>query len=459
MQNANDTAVLFATREFQITKQVPSSADVERFLKGNLAGAVISNVNISFDEANNVMTLTSDSVSKPVLMNYFDNQSTKVSVLSRAKLGVSGILEFSLALDTTLSMNDNGRMAALKVSANNFVKLLFDKKDSGADVRGSIVPFAQYVNVGMGRRNASWMDVPADIDTRSTRQVSNTTTPQIGTTNCRNVTVAGYTQNIAAVPSTCSFSDGFQKCTVAKPASSKWIPAKTTWTCDPVFGPPVTTTVTQNTGSLTAWQGCVSSRATPDNVKDPFGNHKFPGVLGTSCTAELLPLTDNRVLLTAKINALTPLHNTYIPDGIMWGMRTLTPAEPFTEGKAAAAGSTQPLRKALLIMTDGQNSIRPTINNNTNLSPNKILHTNVPNNPFDSSVPDVLTILACNEAKAAGIEVYTISFGDQVPGPTRTMLESCASKVNFYSHASDSIGLAQAFNDVADNLLGVRLSE
>ena len=203
----------------------------------------------------------------------------------------------------------------------------------------------------------------------------------------------------------------------------------------------------------------MSSRTYPDNVTDSFDNKKFPGILNVNCTAELLPLTDSRTALTNKINSLNPANDTYIPEGVMWGIRTLTNSEPFTEGKTATAGSTAPLRKALVIMTDGQNSNRPVVDN-ASLSGNKIRHIPVSTSPsVDSSIPDAYTIEACNSAKAAGLEVYTISFGDQVPGPTRTLLESCASKVSFYTHASDAVGLGQAFNDIADNLLGVRLSQ
>jgi Flp pilus assembly protein TadG len=458
LQNANDTAVLFATRSFQETKSVPTKAEVQAFINGNLKSATSANVNVDFDTATNIMTLTSEATSKPMLMNYFGNQDTKVKVLSKAKLGVSGILEFALALDTTESMKFDGRMTALKVAAKDFIKLLFDKKDQGADVKGAIVPFAQYVNVGMSRRDLNWMNVPADIDTRVTKTVDVKRWRKIESTK-RWVIPAGYwTAAKPATGPTCWLTDGYQQCNSGSPAEpSRWVQPAGEWQWDweSYMNPEK-----QTSGSYFTWKGCVSSRSHPDNVSDAFDGKKFPGVLNVDCTDELQPLTRIRGQLVSKIESLKPLQATYVPEGVMWGMRTLTPAEPFTEGSSPVAGSTQPLRKALIIMTDGQNTIRPVIDNNS-LSGNKIVHNSITpvNNVVDSSVPDAYTLEACTAAKNAGIEVYTIGFGSDITPAVKTMLKSCASKPTFYNDAADSVGLTRAFNDIADNLLGVRLTQ
>ena len=464
LQNANDTAVLFATRSFQETKQVPTKAQVQAYIDGNLKGASAANVSIAFDTTTNIMTLTSESTSKPMLMNYFGNQDTKVKVLSKAKLGVSGILEFSLALDTTWSMNDDGKMAGLKVAAKDFVKLLFDKKDQGADVKGAIVPFANYVNVGVSRRNESWMNVPADIDTRVTTTKFKWVDDPATKRNCKTTTKAGYNINHPAQPGSCWFEDGFQKCWNGSAAWTEWVPANTSTKCDYDKKKEF---YTETTGELIEWSGCVSSRNYPDNLVDAFGNKKFPGVIGTGCTTELQPLTNIRGQLVSKINSLRPAGDTYIPDGVMWGMRTLTGAAPFTEAKTAdPLGS--PLRKALIVMTDGQNSIQPYSDWRTpSKSGNGQLHDPIwiesppRSGKWIPTAPnaDPYTLEACNAAKAAGLEVYTISFGSAVPNSVKILLKSCASKPEFFNHAADSVGLSQAFNDIADQLLAVRLTQ
>jgi Flp pilus assembly protein TadG len=465
LQNANDTAVLFATRSYQEKKVVPSTAEVKAFLEGNFKPSTPANVVVNFDPLTNVMTLTSEASAKPMMLNYFNVASTKVAVVSKAKLGVSGILEFSLALDTTWSMNDDSKMAGLKVAAKQFVKLLMDKKDQGADVKGAIVPFANYVNVGLSRRLEPWMNVPADIDTRVTttkfRWVNDPATKR----NCVTSTKPGYNINHPAEPASCWYEDGFQKCWSGSAAWTEWVPPKTSTKCQ---YDKMKEFYTETTGEFKEWKGCVSSRAYPDNIVDAYGGKKFPGILDTTCTSELLPLTSSRSALNSKIDGLTPAGDTYVPDGIMWGTRTLTNAAPFIEGKVADPNGA-PLRKALVIMTDGQNSLQPTEDwRSPSMSANNKVHEgNWQESPAGSgnwvlmpaALADTYTIEACNAAKAEGIDVYTISFGSAVPNSVKDLLRACASKPTFFTHAADSAGLSQAFNMIADDLLAVRLTQ
>ena len=66
-------------------------------------------------------------------------------------------LEIALVLDTTGSMSGN-KLASLKVAANNLVDQLVTNNDND-NVKLSVVPFAQYVNVGRNNVNANWVDV------------------------------------------------------------------------------------------------------------------------------------------------------------------------------------------------------------------------------------------------------------------------------------------------------------
>lgn len=52
------------------------------------------------------------------------------------------------------------RLKTLKTAATNLVNTL--TADPKADVKIAVVPFAQYVNTGVARRNEPWMNVPAD---------------------------------------------------------------------------------------------------------------------------------------------------------------------------------------------------------------------------------------------------------------------------------------------------------
>ena len=372
LQNANDTGVLFATRYFQVNNKLPTDAQVLEFVQANYTGGTVSNIKMVFDRQDNRMTVWSGSNSKPMLMTYFGFTNTKVDAVSQANLGVNGALEFSLALDTTESMLEDDRIGGLKTAANNFVNILFDMKDRGADVKGAIVPFARYVNVGTSRRNEPWMDVPRDIDTRKTTRVCRVERPVIGQINCRMVFTPAYVNNIPATPRTCRNVDGFEQCTPGQPARTENVAARNDRVCDPVYGAEVTTCRNETKGQLITWKGCVSSRPYPLNVTDAYDGTKFPGILGMNCASEVQPLTSSRNVLTGKINGLVPMDNTYIPEGVMWGMRMLTKAEPFDEAKPAT-GNAKPVRKALVVMTDGKNTLSPMINKKAP-SANKIVH-------------------------------------------------------------------------------------
>jgi len=65
-------------------------------------------------------------------------------------------LDVALVLDTTGSMSRNGKLEALQTSATRLINTFQDFDNE--KLRVSIVPFAQYVNVGGDNRNEGWID-------------------------------------------------------------------------------------------------------------------------------------------------------------------------------------------------------------------------------------------------------------------------------------------------------------
>jgi hypothetical protein len=449
LQNANDTAVMFSARYFQVEKKVPSKTEVQAFLSANYS-AEAKVISIEHDTKNAEFILKSELTTKPLLMGFFNNGQQRREVLSKAKLGVGGILEFALALDTTWSMNFENRLPGLKAAGAAFVNMLMDVKDRGATVRGGIVPFARYVNVGISRRNEPWMDVEKDSDTRKYETKCTTKTRNVSCLASKQVCWGASVINHPAQPKVCWNEDGQQVCsgpfaawTETKPAGCK--NECTKWKTE-TYQDCKTKLVS---GELREWKGCVGSRDAPWNAKDDFQGKKFPGLMNQTCSPELLPLTDSRSALLAKIDGLWPQDNTYIPEGIMWGMRLLTAEQPFTEASGPSSNNAQSQthlnRKALIIMTDGMNTIQASGKWHNDTS--------------DSTVSDALTLAACAEAKRVGLEVYTVSFGNQVPVAVRTMLDTCASKASNNFHATTNDALVVAFKDIADQLLSIRLSQ
>jgi Flp pilus assembly protein TadG len=442
LQNANDTAVLFAARFFKEFRRQPTRAQLQAFLDANSSFRIV-NPRLVFDPERIEFTLTSETSVKTMLMKFFRTERTRYSALSKANLGFSETLEFALALDTTGSMAADGKMAALKVAANEFIDTMFDAKDKGADVKGAIVPFAQYVNVGLGNRRQSWLAVPRNSDTRATVRKCEMEAPVIGQTNCRQECWPAQTIRHAATGESCTTNDGVRSCTPGRAAWTENRPAGCDNKCDNIYGAEVEVCKDISTGELVTWQGCVGSRNYPLNVRDADYRNRIPGLLGVECSAEIQPLSSNRTSLKGKIDSLTPKGETYMPEGVMWGTRVLSTEAPYTEGRTRGRGD-RPVRKVLVLMTDGVNT----------LSPSFPLH-----DQSDSAQADAYTREACDEAKAKQMDVFTISFGNGVTNPVRNLLQSCASHPTQYFHAANAAALTKAFSDIADALLNVRLTQ
>ena len=90
--------------------------------------------------------------------------SAAVGAASEVVVGNDADLQISLVLDVTGSMGGT-KLTNLKTSASNMVNTLFTKLQRANQVKIAVVPFSEYVNIGMGNRNASWMSNTADYQT------------------------------------------------------------------------------------------------------------------------------------------------------------------------------------------------------------------------------------------------------------------------------------------------------
>ena len=221
--------------------------------------------------------------------------SAPVSATSEVVVGNDADLQIALVLDVTGSMGGT-KLTNLKSSASNMVNTLFSKLQRVNQVKIAVVPFSEYVNVGMDNRNASWITGTAD-----------------------------YTQT----EEVCNW----------RRLSGSWV-----WRCEDV---------TTNY----VWSGCVGSRNYPSNVRDDnYGSLRVPGVHNVNCAASMLPLSTNKTAILNKINGLSATGNTYIPGGAMWGWAALSPGSPFGEPDDPERDT----KRYLVLMTDGENNISPT---------------------------------------------------------------------------------------------------
>lgn len=191
------------------------------------------------------------------------------------------------------------------------------------------------------------------------------------------------------------------------------------------------------------WNGCVGSRLGAQALNPDFDGSPFVGKTG-SCAVELLPLTRNLQQVRTRINGLVPSGRTYLPAGLMWGWRTLTESEPFTEAQATNVAGQQ-TRKVMLFMTDGSNTLRQI---GTDHGGN--------NNATTRAAANIVTEDVCDAAKADGVEIYTVALQVSVAG-TRDLLEGCASSPAQAFDAQNEAELVDAFQQIGRELGRLRL--
>ncbi|OFX02955.1 MAG: hypothetical protein A3E78_07855 [Alphaproteobacteria bacterium RIFCSPHIGHO2_12_FULL_63_12] len=372
---------------------------------------VIDTFDFDYDEVAGKFTLAVTGTVQTTLLAVTGRKTMLLSINSEAKVAPPRVLEAVLVLDNTNSMS-GAKIDALKDSATDLVDTIMADTDN--TVKVGIVPFSTYVNVGMSRRNESWINVPADYS--QTNYSCHNEYPDAVKSNCR--TVSG-TCNNDGVSYSCSWEE-----------------------CDWDYGEPVQ--VCGNSTSNYVWHGCVGSRNYPLNVKDQdFGATRVPGLLNVWCAAEVLPMTDNKTAVKNKISSLYVQGDTYIPTGLSWGLRLISSDAPFTEGTTYTDLEADAGVKAIILMTDGANTRSP----------------NYPDHwGSNVSLANNLTSELCDEIKSKKIFIHTIAF-EVTDSTIQNLLRNCASDPSDFYDAGNAAELAEAFNSIGDDLKRLALTK
>jgi Mg-chelatase subunit ChlD len=338
-------------------------------------------------------------------------KTVDISVKAAVVYGQS-FVELALVLDTTGSMAGQP-MSDLQASTKVLLDNAYAPPGATDKVKVAVVPFAQYVNIGIGNRSKSWMSVPNDGSVTNPN-VCTTTSPVIGTKNCVTKTATAYNDG---VPYTYTYQD-----------------------CEYTYGPPVTTCGPQTT--TTAWNGCAGSRSYPleNNAKVSSGQ-PVPGVMNVWCGAEMQRLTKDRSSIDDKIASLSAGGDTYIPAGLIWGWRAISPDAPFADGTAyVGAGAA---KKAIVLMTDGANTRSPFYPDHED---------------WDAAKSNQLMEETCTAIKAQKITVYTVAFNvtDQA---AKDRLSACASSASHFFDAPSASQLSTAFQKIGQTLAALYLKK
>lgn len=402
---------------------------------------------------NNTIYASVAAEKKSTMSSIFGYESFPFEVDSVVKLPDYPI-EVAMVLDNTFSMTKDNKIGALKSTSQDFVDTLTNGQIN--DVKIAIVPFSQYVNVGEEHRNADWIDVEDKISVtpgkcRYQRKV-------IREVNCRTVYKKQPARYIPPKCTAAKFRDGIlikaEKC-----KKGYWKKAKTTKrrVCDKIRGPKVKVCSPAQT-KVEKWTGCVASREHPLNIADKdYDKTPVPGKGGLSCPQKITPLTDSVKDLKKSLSDMkvTQYGATYIPSGITWGHRTLTPGAPFDEAYTDATREKKQGRRFMVIMTDGENIASPRYSRNVLSSKQRVgLHTG-----NDVALADKYMLEACENAKADNIQVYTVSFGTDVNAKTRDLLTKCATRPDFFFNANSNADLVSSFEAIGDSITAIHIAQ
>jgi Flp pilus assembly protein TadG len=307
-------------------------------------------------------------------------------------------MRVAMALDNTGSMAQDGKMPAMQSAAKNLVDQLSGLAKSNGDIYISIIPFAKDVNVGASNYNQSWVDFTGwDVD-----------------------------------PAT----DSYGTCSNAnKTTRSSCLQSNKTWTPD-----------------HSKWTGCVTDRDQDYDTKNtaptdsatrfPAEEYVFYGE--TYCKTgnspylqPIMPLSYDWSAIKTRIGNMAPTGMTNQAIGMAWAWMSLTQSVPLN---APAKDPNYTYKDAIILLSDGLNTEDRWYSN--------------------ASQIDARQRILCDNAKNAGVTVYTVQVNTHTPAdPTSAVLQYCASGPQNFFMVTSASQTAAVFSSIGTSLSKLRVAK
>jgi len=182
------------------------------------------------------------------------------------------------------------------------------------------------------------------------------------------------------------------------------------------------------------WNGCVMDRDqdydTMNTTPTAANVHTlFPAEQSPYCPATLVGLGNDWTALNNKVDAMSPNGNTNQTVGLAWGWQSLTEDVPLS-----AAALPPDTVQVIILLTDGMNT-----QNRWSTTQSSI---------------DARTQLACDNIKAAHVQVYTVL----VMAGDSDILRSCATDTNKYYALTTAGQIVTTFNAIGTELANLHLT-
>ncbi|OYU71337.1 MAG: pilus assembly protein TadG [Alphaproteobacteria bacterium PA2] len=176
----------------------------------------------------------------------------------------------------------------------------------------------------------------------------------------------------------------------------------------------------------------------------------------------MIRLTSNFAALKSAIDGMVAVGDTNIPLGLMWGWHTLSPNAPLSDG---AAYGTENLRKVIILMTDGENTMGdPGSNSEQNRSYYSglgyiwqgLLGIFSGSSSTRTQTMDARLSALCQNIKGKDITLFTVRV--EVRSGASSVLQNCASSRDKYYDVQDVSQLSAAFEAIAGSIDTLHIS-
>lgn len=313
---------------------------------------------------------------------------------------VQGI-EVVLVMDNTGSMASYNNIGTLRTAATNFVNILFDLAEKDEYIRIGLVPYSTSVNVGpygLGYDHEGLYYDTAFVNNPLGRRYNAHSSSQWGG---------------------CVLADDY----------------------------PLDTQDHEGTWDMYRW----CRRSSNDYPicdrywSSYYGEYRPRRSANYVCPrTPIVPLSNDKDLLLDTIDDMQASGHTLGNYGMVWGYRVLSPEYPFTEG---ADWDSLYWRKAIVMMTDGVNTMHPWYSAYGRTSDHDI-------GPEDLNerFADV-----CENLKDQDVLIYTITFTGGVSEDSKQYYKDCATSLDNYHHAPTQDDLIEVFESISRNLSNLHI--
>ncbi|MEO9877703.1 MAG: TadE/TadG family type IV pilus assembly protein [Anderseniella sp.] len=458
LQAAVDSAALAAGREANM-----SNSDLERIAKdyfhsnfGTPANAGTPSMELTVNDSG--LKVEGSVTVNNYLTKVAGFDTTRISASSEVTKEATG-LEVVLVFDNTGSMGSQSRLSTLKVAAHDFVEILFGPREVADTLKIGVVPFSQFVNVGPDKSNAYWVDTTGANDLSKDNFLSGSWHNWRAWTKIRNRSWTGCVESRAGNR---SVDDDLP---VAGNGDTLFPPA---------FAPDEPGNNTSRayfniSGDRNYYYNSYLNDSRTNNLdrrQRHQGKYNNANVNTTSrgpdegCNIQpIQSLTNVKAPVLTTINNMKASGYTHVAEGVGWGLRVISPGEPFTEG---VEYSDEDITKAMVLLTDGENTFNTENNHNdsTYTAYGFLDQRRLGSSNYWTAISQQNSLLsrACNNVKNAGIVSY--SFAYNVPSQTqRNLIKNCASDPEKYFDPPSNAALVQNFQQIADELRKLHLSQ